>query len=65
MSLQIVRIRSLDVSGIAEDDGSCVTVHFRNVCPGEARSSTLQRPVGHRSAARHSLWAGLARSPLR
>ena len=31
-----------------------VAVHFRNVCPGEARSSTLHRPVGQRSAARHS-----------
>lgn len=46
MSLQIVRIRSLDVSGIAEDDDSCVTVHFRNVCPEEARSSTLHKPDG-------------------
>ena len=61
----IVRIRSLDVSGIAEDDGSFVTVHFRNVCPGEARSSTLHRPCGQRSAARHSLWAGQARTTLR
>lgn len=60
-----VRIRSLDVSGIAEDDGSCVIVHVRNVCPGEARSSTLHRPCGQRSAARHSLWAGQARTPLR
>ena len=61
----IVRIRSLDVSGIAEDDGSFVTVHFCNVCLGEARSSTLHRPCGQRSAARHSLWAGLARTSLR
>ena len=65
MSFLIVRIRSLDVSGIAEDDGSFVTVHFRNVCLGEARSSTLHRPCGQRSAARHSLWAGLARTSLR
>lgn len=65
MSVLIVRIRSLYVSGIAEDDGSCVTVHFRNVCSGEARSSTLHRPDGQRSAARHSLWAGQARTPLR
>ena len=34
MVLLIVRIRSLDVSGIAEDDGSCVAVHFRNICFG-------------------------------
>lgn len=31
-----------------------VAVHFRYVCPGEARSSTLHRPVGQRSTARHS-----------
>ena len=42
-----------------------VSVHFRNVCLGEARSSTLHRPVGQRSAARHSLWAGQARTSLR
>jgi len=63
--LLIVRIRSLYVSGIAEDDGSCVTVHFRNVCLGEARLSTLHRPCGQRSAARHSPLAGQARTPLR
>ena len=42
-----------------------VAAHFRNVCLGEARSSTLHRPFGQRSAARHSLWAGHARTPLR
>ena len=42
-----------------------VTIHLRNVCPGEARSSTLHRRCGQRSAARHSLWAGQARTPLR
>lgn len=46
------------------------SVHFRNVCLGEARSSTLHRPCGQRRAARHSLWAGQARlhyasAPLR
>ena len=41
------------------------SVHFRNVCLGEARPSTLHRPYGQRSAARHSLWAGQARTPLR
>lgn len=48
-----------------------VAVHFRNVCPGEARSSTLHRPVGQRSARlatphrqdRHGLHSALA--PLR
>ena len=45
MSFLIVRIRSLDVSGIAEDDGSFVTVHFRNVCLGEARTSLRFRSI--------------------
>ena len=42
-----------------------VTVQFRNVCLGEARSSTLHRPCGQRSAARHSLQAGQARTSFR
>ena len=70
MSLLIVRIRSLDVSGIAEGDGSFVTVHFRNVCLGEAvhprftglsaREARLATPYGQ---DRHGLH--YASAPLR
>ena len=65
MSFQIVRIRSLYVSGIVEDDRACRLRPLPQCHPGEARSSTLHRPVGQRSAARHSLWAGQARTPFR
>lgn len=60
-----VRIRSLYVSGIAEDDRACRLRPLPQCHQGEARSSTLHRPYGQRSAARHSLWAGQARTPFR